>query len=88
MKNQIIIEAWRNSRPIVSVNAEMRSWNGIQILVKIMQPNAHVWEELCDPHHDTDELLQVLSRGARRLRELLQITSNFVQFIHGKFYKA
>ena len=71
MKNQIIIEAWRNGRPIVSVNAEMRSWNGIQILVKIMQPNAHIREELCDPHHDTDELLQVLSRGARRLGELL-----------------
>ena len=67
MKNQIIIEAWRNSRPIVSVNAEMRSWNGIQILVKIVQPNAHVWEKLCGPHHNTDEFLQVLSRGARRL---------------------
>ena len=88
MKNQIIIEAWRNSRPIVSVNAEVRGRNGIQILVKIMQPNAHVWEELCDPHHDTDELLQVLSRGARGLRELLQITSNFVQFVRRKFHKA
>ena len=71
MKNQIISEAWRNSSPIVSVNAEMCSWNSIQILIKIMQPNAHVWEELCDPHHDADEFLQVLSRGARRLGELL-----------------
>ena len=88
MKNQIISEAWGNRSPIVSVNAEVRSGNGIQILVKIMQPNAHIREELCDPHHDTDEFFQVLSRGAGGLRELLQIASNFVQFGHRKFHKA
>ena len=60
---QFVGKAGHNTTPVVRFYTVMGGRNSIQWAIQMVQPNAHKWEKLRDPHCQANKLLEGLDRG-------------------------
>ena len=56
----------------------MCSWNCIQILIKVMNPNTHQWENLSQPYQKSNQFFQSFSTGFGGFEHLMKVASELI----------